>query len=112
MVSALLLGHALMAPVLDRLSRMAEVQIASGQWMIINGCILSFLVIQLALIHKQTLIDPFQILRIGLIFVGIVLSTTGFVLSSLHLILPSAIIFLLALAEEGLGRWSFYRSRL
>jgi DMSO reductase anchor subunit len=112
MVSALLLGHALMAPVLDRLSRMAEVQIASGQWMIINGCILSLLVIQLALIHKQTLIDPFQILRIGLIFVGIVLSTTGFVLSSLHLILPSAIIFLLALAEEGLGRWSFYRSRL
>jgi DMSO reductase anchor subunit len=113
MVSALLLGHSLMSLLFAYEARISDIQTSSGQWMVIGGIIIFILLFaQLVLTYKRASQDLLHKIRIGLILVGMLLTAVGFLPSSLDRIWISALIFLMVLAEEGLGRWSFYRSRL
>ena len=111
MVSALLLGHSLMSFLFAYEARISDIQTSSGQWVMMSGIIFTLLLAQLALIYKQASQDLLHKIRIGLITVGMTL-TAAFLTSSLDRIWMSVFVFLIVLAEEGFGRWSFYRSRL
>jgi DMSO reductase iron-sulfur subunit len=112
MISALLLGHSLMGPILAYEARMSGIQTSSGQWVIIGGIIFILLVAQLALTYKRASQDLSHKIRIGLIFVGIALTAASILPFKLNIFWMSAFVFLIVLSEEILGRWSFYRSRM
>ena len=111
MVSALLLGHSIMAPLLAYESRTVDIPISSVPWMVVGSVIFLSLLAQLALIDKRSFQDRFLKIRIGLMFVGMVLTAASLIACGLDNMWVSALIFLIVLAEEGLGRWYFYRSR-
>jgi anaerobic dimethyl sulfoxide reductase subunit B (iron-sulfur subunit) len=111
MVSALLLGLVVMSLVFAYESTITAHQVSSDQWIMIGSIMIISLLTQLALMRKGSADSPFQAIRVGLIIVGIALIATGFLFTGLALWL-SILVFLIVLAEEGLGRWLFYRSRL
>lgn len=108
LVSALLLGHALLTPIFVYQARFTGLQTFSSQSMLIS----LFLLAQLALSYKGSSQDLFYKIRLCSMFAGIALIAAGFFLSSLDVIWVSIFIFLIVLAEEGLGRWCFYQSRV
>jgi DMSO reductase anchor subunit len=112
MVSALLLGQSAMAPILACESRVTGIHVSSIQWMIIGASIFSLLLTQLVVMHKQKSQYPFQEMWIGLIFVGLALTAVSFVSPAPEMIWTSTFLFLIILAEEILGRWLFYSSRI
>jgi DMSO reductase anchor subunit len=110
-VSAILLGLSAMTPVLSYEARMSGVQIPPIFWMFIGTSVLLALLAQLAMIQKRTSDIPFHNIRVGVILLGGVLTIAGIIFPAgmNWLSLP---IFVAVLAEEILGRWLFYRSRV
>jgi DMSO reductase anchor subunit len=100
MVSALLLGHAVMASLL------------TFETKIVGSLIFLLLLVQLAMIFKRDSQELLHKIRVGLIAAGLALVLTSFCLSGVNTIWINSLIFLIVLAEEGLGRWQFYRSRM
>jgi DMSO reductase anchor subunit len=100
MVSALLLGHSVMAPLLTYETKMA------------GSIILLLLLAQLAFVYRRDSQELLYKIRVGLIAVGLALVAASFILSHVNTIWMSVFLFLSILAEEGLGRWIFYRSRM
>jgi anaerobic dimethyl sulfoxide reductase subunit C (anchor subunit) len=98
-VSALLLGQALMTTLL------------SYEAKAILSIVLILLLIQLALIHGQVHSSPLHTLRIGLIILGVMVSAIGLLLTNLSVAWFNLLIAMLVVMEEGIGRWLFYRSR-
>lgn len=112
LTSALLLGVSAMAPVLIYESRITEITIPTRQWTAIDIIILGLLLGQLLLIHRRSSHDPIQAVRIGFILLGMILTAAGLFQTSLNTFWFKALIFLIILSEETLGRWIFYKSRL
>ncbi len=96
MVSALLLGQAIMAVLLSNISSVT------------SSAILILLVMQLFLTHKPLTRSPFRQIHIGLLLTGMIFTIMSFFLPSAWL---STLIFLTVVAEEGMGRWCFYQAR-
>jgi anaerobic dimethyl sulfoxide reductase subunit B (iron-sulfur subunit) len=111
MISALLLGHAIMAPVLAYEVRSAGSQITFGPCTPIGGGILVLLFTQFVLMHKQSVHPLLQNIRIVLMLGGVALAVASLLPLDLDRIWISALLFLIVLAGEGLGRWLFYESR-
>ena len=107
MVSALLLGLSAMASLLSYESKMTGIQVPLIQWIIINSSIAIFLLAQLGSMPKRAPDNRHQIIRIGLIFFGIVVT----VVSVIQSYGVGWLVFSFVVIEEGLGRWMFYRSR-
>jgi DMSO reductase anchor subunit len=112
MVSALSLGLSVMSPVLVYESEISGSPISSAQWGIIGTGILLLLLAQLGLMHKPSSDSPFPKIRVGLLSCGILLTAASLLPFDLNRTWMSAIILLIVLTEEGLGRWLFYRSRV
>ena len=112
MISALLLGHSIMAPILAYEVRIAGSQLSFGQWMPIGSGILILLFTQFVLMRKQSAHPLLQNFRIVLMLSGMELAVASLLPIDLDRIWISALLFLIVLAEEGLGRWLFYQSRL
>jgi len=111
MVSALSLGVSAMFPVAVHGTDMLNAQIDSVLWMVINGSILTFLLIQLALMPKHSSESRYRSIRIGLIILGTGITIVNALELSSNVWL-SVLIFLFVAMEEMLGRWFFYKSRL
>ena len=111
-VSACLLGHSVMAAVLAYETRNSGDPTSSTLWMTIGSLIFLLLLAQLAISYRRASQDLLHTLRVGLLVTGMSVTATSFLLSGLDRIWMSAIILLIVLSEEGLGRWSFYRSRM
>jgi DMSO reductase anchor subunit len=103
-VSALLLGLSVMAPIL----------LVSGslfEYEYINIGIVVLALVQYLLMRVSSADRLYQNLRKGLLFLGILLSLIHIVFSS-DVLWMSVTVFVFVAMEEGLGRWLFYRSRL
>ncbi|HLO32282.1 MAG TPA: DmsC/YnfH family molybdoenzyme membrane anchor subunit [Anaerolineales bacterium] len=112
MVSALLLGQLLMTTLLSYELSVTGIQFPSAAWVKIGGSVIILLLSQLAIVYRRSPQPLFQYIRIGLILGGIVLSILSLVFFKYAAAWISPLIFLLAVIEEGVGRWVFYRSRL
>jgi DMSO reductase anchor subunit len=99
-VSALLLGHSAIG------SLLADKTKISG------SIIFLLLLVQLGLIDKGDSQELLYKIRVCLIAVGFASIVISFVPSGVDTIWISFLIFLLVLAEEVVGRWLFYRSRM
>jgi len=110
MISALLLGQSVMAPILAYESSITDTHVSSAQWMMIGVSISTLLLAQFVLIRNPNSQYPFRKMRIGLIFVGMALTAASFLQSGLDVNWVSTFIFLIVVAEEAVGRWLFYRS--
>ncbi|RPJ27441.1 MAG: 4Fe-4S dicluster domain-containing protein [Chloroflexi bacterium] len=110
MVSTLLLGQSMMAVLRSYESSVTGLQVPSGQWIIIDASILVLLLMQLLVMHKPFSRDPFHSVRVGLIFVGMVLTAMNSLIFGVVPIWVSLLIFLTLVAEEAMGRWSFYQA--
>ena len=106
LVTAVLMGFAVMTPLLARQSKMTGVQIPSALSLFSTICILTLLSAQLILMSKQKQTHP---LRQGLILFGIALTVVAAVRYSTWL---GACLLVLIGMEECLGRWRFYQARL
>lgn len=95
LVSTLLLGQSLMTVLLPERSSL------------VSGAILALLFLQLLLMRKWLPHDPFHFIRAGLILTAMILSIVALFLPGARV---SLLIFLTVLAEEGMGRWSFYQA--
>ncbi len=95
MVSTLLLGQSLMAAWLPQRSSL------------IGGAILLLLFLQLLLMRNQSPRDPLDPIRVVLVLAAMLLNIISLSLPGTWV---SLLIFLMVLAEEGMGRWSFYRA--
>jgi len=93
-------------------ARFTGVQISSIQRIMTEGVTLSLLVIQLLLMQKRTPSHPLLAIRRGLILIGIILTALGALSSAVQGVSVSLLTFLIVLAEEGIGRWLFYQSRM
>ena len=106
MVSALLLGQTVMAALLSYISK------ATGYQLIAMGSlVLMLLFTQLAFMYKQNFQDPLKYVRIGLILVGVIVTSIGLIASNSDVLWLNLLITVIVLMEEGIGRWLFYRSR-
>ena len=112
MVSAILLGIALMIPILIYESLLTGIQIPPGEWIVIGLLILIFLLSQLGIMHRVPGGTPLQNTRVGLILVGMALAVMLLFHPDDTTALVSTLMSLIVISEEALGRWSFYRSRL
>jgi anaerobic dimethyl sulfoxide reductase subunit B (iron-sulfur subunit) len=110
MASSLLLGIALMSMLLSYEPRLTGSRASSLQWTITGIGIAIFLLVQLALMQRSSASSDVYQIRRALIGFAIILSislislpaTRGWV---------SLLVLLIALVEETMGRWSFYRAR-
>jgi hypothetical protein len=91
-------------------SSVTGLQVPSGQWIIIDASILVLLLMQLLVMHKPFSRDPFHYNRVGLIFVGMVLTAMNSLIFGVVPTWVSLLIFLTLVAEEAMGRWSFYQA--
>lgn len=112
MVSALLLGLSVMAPIWVYETGITGIGVRSSQWTIIGILVLLLLLAQIILIRKQYLGHPFQKTRVRLIVVGLALTAASLVSVDLPKFWLSASICLIVLVGETLGRWIFYQSRM
>lgn len=110
MVSTLLLGQSIMAVLLSYELNTNDTQVVSIQWLIVGVGILILLLIQLLLMHKQFSRYPFHQIRIGLILAGMALTMMSIFLSGVLHIWISALVFLIVVTEETIGKWSFYQA--
>ena len=110
MVSTLLLGQSIMAVLLSYELNTNDTQVVSIQWLIVGVGILILLLIQLLLMHKQFSRSPFHQIRIGLILAGMALTMMSIFLSGVLHIWISALVFLIVVTEETIGKWSFYQA--
>jgi DMSO reductase anchor subunit len=110
-VSAVLLGLSAMSPLLSYEARMTGTLILPIFWMFIGSSILLGLLAQLAMLQKRTSDVRLQIVRVGVILLGVVLTVAGIVYP-VGMNWLGLMIFLAVLVEEALGRWLFYRSRM
>ncbi|MFT3895539.1 MAG: dimethyl sulfoxide reductase anchor subunit [Anaerolineales bacterium] len=108
LVSAGLLGISVMSPLLAFESRITGIHIPAIQWTVFYGLAFVLFLAQLSLIQERYS-KPSKV-RIVLLVLGIALSAFGMV-QSLNVAWLGILIFLLALVEEGLGRWLFYQNR-
>jgi DMSO reductase anchor subunit len=111
LVSALLLGLSVMAPVLSYEARMSGIPVPLVFWMFIGCGILLCLVAQFSMMPKRTSDASYQAVRAGMIWLGVALTIVGF-LYSWGANWLGLLLFFVVLIEEILGRWLFYRSRL
>jgi DMSO reductase anchor subunit len=112
LVSALLLGEATIAALLAYEAKHASVQIPSGLSVLINGSMLILLLVQLGLMRRHAFDIGQQNARRSFIFCGVALTLSALLFPRLNAVLVNASVLIFVLAEEGLGRWLFYRSRL
>jgi anaerobic dimethyl sulfoxide reductase subunit C (anchor subunit) len=112
LISALLLGTAVMTPLLAYGSSINSIQVPSGQWRLTGISILALLLAQLVLMRKRPSQIPAHEIRLGLIVTGVALTALTVFQSNLNLPWISAILLLIVVGEESLGRWCFYQSRL
>jgi anaerobic dimethyl sulfoxide reductase subunit B (iron-sulfur subunit) len=111
-VSALLLGISVMAPVLAYESKFTGIKVPSTQWITIGASISILLLAQLALITKQSFRNRSTLVRVWLIVLVLVGIATGLFVPAVHFGSISLPIFLIVFGEEAIGRWIFYASRL
>ena len=112
MVSALLLGPLAMATMLAYESHLTGILISVVLWRQIGFAILSLLGLQLALTGTSTLRGPAMNLRIWMILAGLFATGITFLGAGSGEIGASLYAFLIVLAEEAVGRWQFYASRI
>jgi len=111
MISALLLGISVMAPLLGYESSVTGIQVSADHWTAIDGSLLILLLAQSIIMHKPSFSTRLLFLRIGLILVGMMISAITLLPSASSLHSTHTLLFLIIASEEGLGRWLFYRSR-
>ena len=109
LISALLLGTSIMAPVLAYESAVSGIQV-SGQRITISLLLITLLLAQLGLLLKESTHHHIKQVRIELLLIGIVFA--GAIFFQLSFIWINAILLVVILTEESLGRWLFYRSRI
>jgi DMSO reductase anchor subunit len=112
LISALLLGQSAMAFLVAYEAQRTGLRLFPGQWAVIGSGILVLLLAQLALMRKKNSLQWLQNIRMGLIVVGLVLTAASFFQTGLNLLWLGALIFLIVAAQESLGRWLFFQSRL
>src|SRR6266498_283252 len=112
MVSALLLGISVMAPVLTHESNLTRIKLPSTQWTTIGTSILILLLAQLALIPKQYFRNQNVMARLGLILLALTATAASLFVPTVQLSLIAIPIFVIIFSEEAIGRWVFYASRL
>jgi DMSO reductase anchor subunit len=110
LVSSLLLGLALMAVLLSYEPHVTGRQASSLQWTGTGICIVFCLLLQLALLPRSNRSNDLAQIRKGWIGMAILLEA-GLSLAPAARGWVSLLVFLIAIAEETLGRWSFYRAR-
>lgn len=111
LVTALLLGQSLMNGLLAFESDLSGIALSSRQQMTNAGMLLILLLIQLLLMHRRSPRRAIHEIRVGLMFMGILLITGVGLPAGPHngwVWLP---IVLTVVIEEGIGRWLFYQSR-
>ena len=106
LVTAALMGSALMTPLLAHQSEAAGIQIPPSLPLFSAIGILILLSIQIILGSWQKQSSP---LRLGLILLGMALTVAGAIRYNAWL---GIFIFVVVVAEEFIGRWRFYQSRL
>ena len=111
MVSALLLGGSVMAFVIVYEARIFDVQLDPMHWSFITSGILVCSLIQLVLIQKTSSDLYYRNVRNGLLIFVALLAIVSILKTPDFEWLGVAILFFVA-AEEGIGRWLFYRSRI
>jgi DMSO reductase anchor subunit len=111
-ISAMLLGTAMMVPILAYESNRTGIQISSIQFMQSGSIVLILLLLQLALIYRRISESFLQNVRVKLLLLGVALTVLGIVQFTLNAFWISSLIFVVVLAEELLGRWLFYQSRI
>ena len=111
-ISAVLLGLSSMMPILAYESGVTGIQVPASQWMLMGISLLILLFVQLVLMHKQVFRNPIRNLRAGLITIGMMACAIILFALNLPSLRVSVFLFLLIVAEEGIGRWIFYASRL
>lgn len=111
-VSALLLGMSSVMSILAYESRTTGIGVQTAQWVAMNAWILILFMAQLLLIRGQVSPRSLQQFRLGLIMIGITACLLSFFVLKTPTVWTSASLFLIVLAEEGIGRWIFYASRL
>jgi DMSO reductase anchor subunit len=112
MMSALLLGLSLMAPLLAYESNATGIHMRSSTWIAAGSSLFILLLTQAILMDKWTSRDALTHVRRGLIFVGMLLSAISLFKVQLDITWFSTLIFLIVLIEESVGRWLFYESRM
>jgi DMSO reductase anchor subunit len=98
MVSTLLLGHSMLIVLLPHRSTLS------------NSFLPILLLAQLSLMDKPFSQAPSHLIRTGLIFAGMTLSIVALFPGDAAYPWLSLLTFLTVLAEESLGRWSFYQA--
>ena len=103
MISALLLGISVMAPLLAYESSMTGIEMPASQWMAIGGSLLVLLFAQLIIMHKSSFSIRLSFIRIGLIFLGMMMSVIALLPSNLDVNWIHSLIFLIIASEEVSG---------
>jgi DMSO reductase anchor subunit len=111
-VSTLLLGISVMAPVLAYESNFTGIKLPSTQWSSIYGSVLILLLVQLTLTPKPYFMNQLTVARNGLLVLGIAAIAASLLIPIVQLSVISIPIFLSVFSEEVVGRWIFYASRL
>ena len=111
MVSALLLGQATMIMLLAYELKGSHMHALFVDRRLVYGILLTLLLVQLALILKQSFQSRLQSIRISLIFAAILLSMIDLVVFKSNVIWITTAFFLVIGVEEIMGRWLFYCSR-
>jgi anaerobic dimethyl sulfoxide reductase subunit B (iron-sulfur subunit) len=112
MISALLLGISVVAPLLAYESSVTGIQVPASQWTAIGGSLLILLLAQLIIMHEPSFSTSLPFLRVGLILVGMTVSAITLLPSASSLPSTHTLLFIIIASEEALGRWLFYRSRI
>ena len=103
LASTLLLGSSAMA--------IQWVRSLPGFWIIANSLTLILLLLQLGLLDRESYRSPWRLIRTSLLSLGAILA----LMNSLRLfsdpVPASALLLLVVLVEETIGRWLFYRFR-
>jgi DMSO reductase anchor subunit len=107
LLSALLLGLSSLTVLLAFEANMTSIQIPSAAWTWIGGITAIFLAAQWAVTRKPSAHSPLQAARTAMIGAGILVSLLTSI-PNFHALWISALLFLLVVTEEAIGRWSFY----
>jgi anaerobic dimethyl sulfoxide reductase subunit B len=111
LVSALLLGQSAMTALLAYTSHIIGMPGSPLPWLMAARVTLILLIAQRIFMHQPVFQGKLHLMRTGLILVGILITLTGFFVSTSPNLWISLSVYLIIVMEETLGRWSFYRSR-
>lgn len=112
LVSALLLGVSAMTPLLAYEEWMTGIPVSTVLWKAIGVLLVVLFLAQLALMRGRSMQDSLAKTRIGLLLAGMITSATLIYEPGLLINLFGILLFVITAAEEGMGRWLFYRSRI